>query len=543
MKIQTLAVIFIIIVLPMSLVLTSYMRTEIKTIKLDTSYDSKLLNSTYDAIKAFQLNTVNNTESDITESRISDIQASVNTFYNSLLTNFGYSGYNSDVMSEYVPAIVYTMYDGYYIYSPYKNILTDVTYETRTDGDGISEPTYENDDLIYGLKPYVYYSCRYERKNGDDFVITYSLDNYITVQGIVDGKYVNKSGYLIDGIEINTSYQQLINMDEEEKNGLRVKYDEVEIAVECGLEAFVGNEKYQYVKLNGTKYYYDQDKDEIFYILNGKKHTQVNSSSSEFDSYINIINNNNSAKRYYIEAFEFTAWVYNVLDGLTTESAQFDEGTEHYNIFSSSTGKNIQDSDSNFNRHRLAVIRNSIETNLQTAISNYAPGYTMPKISETDWDMLINNVCLITFMQGMSIGGKVYNGYAVVKNTLNKEVVATDSIYIISEGKYLRSTSNSLNNVSADLSEAVLNLDFERHVLTNEDNSYIYYYPKSLDKDIIYYGDYTSIVSQTDVNTEYEDIYKYMRSCRNDKLKTLYYTALGRERYGAYKVNNNDILY
>lgn len=38
-------------------------------------------------------------------------------------------------------------------------------------------------------------------KVGDDFVITYSLDNYITIQGIVNEHKVNDCGYLISNIE------------------------------------------------------------------------------------------------------------------------------------------------------------------------------------------------------------------------------------------------------------------------------------------------------------------------------------------------------
>src|SRR5699024_7044372 len=50
------------------------------------------------------------------------------------------------------------------------------------------------------IKPYIYYSSRYKR-GSDDFVITYSLDSYITIQGIINGKEVNDSGYLLSGVE------------------------------------------------------------------------------------------------------------------------------------------------------------------------------------------------------------------------------------------------------------------------------------------------------------------------------------------------------
>lgn len=174
MKLQGLAVIAIIIILPMTIILSSYSQSQIKTLQLQTQYDSKLQNATYDAIKAFQLNMSNSSTSDLANSKMRDIKASVNTFYNSLASHFNMVGYGKDVLQNYVPAIVYTLYDGYYIYSAYDNTLDNASYK--------------NGESIYGLKPYIYYSCRYKPNGNSDFVITYSLDSYITIQGIIDRK-------------------------------------------------------------------------------------------------------------------------------------------------------------------------------------------------------------------------------------------------------------------------------------------------------------------------------------------------------------------
>lgn len=175
MKLQGLAVIAIIIILPMTIILSSYSQSQIKTLQLQTQYDSKLQNATYDAIKAFQLNMSNSSTSDLANSKMRDIKASVNTFYNSLASHFNMVGYGKDVLQNYVPAIVYTLYDGYYIYSAYDNTLD-------------AEDKFDEGESIYGLKPYIYYSCRYKPNDNSDFVITYSLDSYITIQGIIDRK-------------------------------------------------------------------------------------------------------------------------------------------------------------------------------------------------------------------------------------------------------------------------------------------------------------------------------------------------------------------
>ncbi len=171
---------------------------------MQTSYDSKLTTATYDAVKAFQINSLNDSTSDSATSKIRDIEASVETFFNSVSENFQISEGDKDSIKNYVPALVYTMYDGFYIYSPFKNTIN--LNSEADEGIKIKEDsTYEDGQYLYGLKPYVYYSCRYKPDTENDFVITYSLDNYITIQGKIKNNQGqledwNVSGYLIDGI-------------------------------------------------------------------------------------------------------------------------------------------------------------------------------------------------------------------------------------------------------------------------------------------------------------------------------------------------------
>ena len=154
MKYQYLAVVFVIIMLPISLVFSAYIGAQLDTLDLQISYDTKLDNATYDAIKAFQLNTTNSTTSDLVNSKIRDIEAAANSFFTSIATNFNMAGYDSEVLQEYVPALVFTLYDGFYIYSPFENVLDENTNLP-------DDATYQNGDDIVGLKPYIYYSCRY----------------------------------------------------------------------------------------------------------------------------------------------------------------------------------------------------------------------------------------------------------------------------------------------------------------------------------------------------------------------------------------------
>ena len=164
MKLQHLTVIFAIIILPISLILGVYINNQVETLRLQILYDSKLNNATYDALKAFQLNTINNSMSNMSDSKMNDIEASSKIFFNSIASNFNMTGYDRNILKEYVPALVYTMYDGYYIYSTYENTITEEDYadQQKASINDNKPSTYQNGETLTGLKSYVYYSCRYK---------------------------------------------------------------------------------------------------------------------------------------------------------------------------------------------------------------------------------------------------------------------------------------------------------------------------------------------------------------------------------------------
>lgn len=521
MKIQNLAVIFVIIMLPISLILSEYTQNYMKTLDLQISYDSKLNNATYDAIKAFQLNTINNSTSDLANSKIRDIEASVNTFFNSVASNFNMAGYNSDVLKEYVPALVYTLYDGYYIYSPFINTLTETTVSSNSE--------YKDGEKVYGLKPYVYYSCRY--KNSEvDVVITYSLDNYITIRGIGRHGAINKSGYLINGINMN---------------GDEITYRGVTIDKGEYLSEFILDKEYTYVKINGVKYYYDADNGgKWFTMMNGQKNVKtIQYNTKQGKAY------SDAAYLYYKEAYEFGEWLDT--NGITTlkENDAVIENENNINGFSSEnlifnyndSAIPIEEPNSDFNQHRLAVIRYSIEKNLSIAIANYnnhsgvLTNFQMPKLKDDEWDKVLNNVCLISFLQGLNIGGKVYNGYSIIVNNKNEEVVTEDSIYIASDGEYYQIWDETISKKEDFKSEdyiGIFNINFERKSIIDDIGNTKYYYPKRQ------LGSYTSIVSQTSRDETYDgNVYKFLQD--KNELAKVYYTALGRERYSMLKVENN----
>ena len=630
MRIQDLAIIFIIIILPISIVLGAYTQMQISTISLQTEYDMKLIAATSDAIKAFQINTANSSTSDIANSKIRDIEASVSTFKASIKSVFGMNGYSEDEMNEYIPALVYTMYDGFYIYSRFNN--QNYLYEVDENGNVTNNPLDKNGENVFGLKPYISYSVKYNPNSDLDIVITYSLDNYISIKGMVkvDGEkqYWDKSGYLIDGIKKDASGKITYNGVEIDKNvvlsedlpaigslekgtykyvryngtkyylderNARViyflngnlmeinptsDYDKYKDMIEKGESlseelpqiGTLARGNYKYIVYNGTKYYLDERNTRIIYFLNGNlmeiKPKLDENIESSYKKYENMIENGESAYKFYDEANKFTQSVKNVLANLTNKDAQdfiinsngetiqttvFSDETEYkifdFNSDSSKPEKNIECRSSNFNQHRLAVIKNKIRTNLAIAITNFNSAYNiefqMPELTEEDWAKAMNNISLISFIQGIDIGGKTYNGYTIINNSESKEVVREENIYILGNDgfyhrigdKYLLEANNIGGNSEYDSNvnaSGRLNLDFNKQRAYTEDGSTVYYYPISK-----YYASYNSIVNQNYWDKDYDnynDIYAYVAT-KNVNLRKAFYMALGRERYGMYKSN------
>lgn len=217
MKLQNLTVIFIIIIIPIILVLSLYISSGIKTIKYQSLYDDGLLSATHDAVYSYELNSANNDYSENPETKRSIIKSSVKMFEKSLANSCGIPSYSSDEIEEYVPAVVFGMYDGFYMYAP--SGLYDAT-------------TGKVEDYAHNLKNYVYYSEVIRNASGKDITITYSLDNYITVSGDFGDGYEIKKGYLM-------------KVDDALYSG--VKYDNIKIYTE-EIDGEINTEATEYYK-------------------------------------------------------------------------------------------------------------------------------------------------------------------------------------------------------------------------------------------------------------------------------------------------------
>lgn len=318
MKLQNLTVIFIAIIIPVILLLSIYITTGQKTIKYQTQYDTGLVTASHDAVYAYEINSTSSEFSDSPEKKRELLKASINAFEKSLCNSCGISSYSQSEIEEYIPAIVFGMYDGFYMYAP---------SELEQNG----KTTYK-----HNLKNYVYYSETLD----DGTVIRYSLDTYI----VVISKDGIRAGYLID------------------------------------------EDKYKSLSIT--------------------------------DEY---------AKTYYTDATDFTGWVKKQ----NNFPAYLKPGNDN----------DPEDENSAFVQHKREIMKNKIENVLNSSITAYSQRlgsktYKMPKLSEEDWQKIYNNISMVAFFQGKSIGLKDYNGYCVLNSTNSKEYANPNLLYFIYGGEY-----------------------------------------------------------------------------------------------------------
>ena len=493
MKIQNMAVIFCVIIIPIVLVLSSYLQSQISTITLQTQYDSYLLDATYDAVAAFQINISNEDLSTVSDSLRSIIDASTNTFVSSLAMSLGISNANENMVKPYIPAILYTLYDGYYIYTPtrvtdiltndegelirvgdvgVKKVATDTDASGLTYGvysyDGTTAATFETSD--YGrilhrvnngatnksdyryttsmydssnpyptyyktdfmLKPFSAYTARYVVGNDIDITINYTLDNFISLYGSIKGVYYSKSGYLInpDSVTIN----QLLDASGNDITNDVMNRDERRIK-----EAIIGDEiKYGKITLaDGSVIEFDKNSGTTY----NKEATEAVSyylSSKYFSNWLkqnlSIIEERNIIQ----DAEEAATIAKNDRDGkLKLDGVQ--------KIFNLGNTNNPEDLSSDFAQHRMKVIRNNIQYNLNLTISAYSEmsqgtgtlyNFKLPILLEEDWEKITTSVTMVSFFQGMKCGTKFYNNYAIVVSQNNEQVINEENIFFSKEGEF-----------------------------------------------------------------------------------------------------------
>ena len=318
MKLQNMAIIFLVVTIPLIMILSYYLNMQQQTLKLQAEYDTKLAEATKEGIKAFETNTVDWSEwvSETTTKKARDnVQAAINTFITSLANNLHLSGTAKEFMLNYIPAVAMTVYDGYYIYSPTyvpvtienddgvqlfydktENKVTDsdegeILYEAKTNGKTYTY-TYENDaseieqKTLYNvttnvadakmeyktiLNNKISYSARYKGASNTNVMVNYTLDNRIYVYGKVNGEDVNKDGYLValESYSLPRIHLNTLNP----KNDSNIVVDKAIQGTECDnteIESEVLSEKIIYFESNDYiqdtfKYIYDITHEKLYY--------------------------------------------------------------------------------------------------------------------------------------------------------------------------------------------------------------------------------------------------------------------------------------
>ncbi len=609
MKLQNMTVIFIIIMIPIIIVTSYYIGLQIKTITMQKDYTVKLQTAAKDSIQALEINTVewNSASSNLADSKRRDVLASINTFTTSLANNMGIGGAGKGRIQTYIPAIVYTMYDGYYIYS------ASLMKDQDTTKDGLTQ--FENDGTIksngissyqYILKPYSPYSARYASANGSiDVTVNYTLDNYIRVYGTVNGEYQAKEGYLVvcddnAGVEnvsqkgsisgityrgatikpetlkenvyivgeevkeykyIYDQYDNKLYWDENESNYFSVdKYNNkvyLQNALPEGDAGFSITNRFRKISIpmysNG-----EWTVQKVFQILNpggGYKFYYENQSGAfvEFtnpEKTLGTVNQEEdySAINYCVESYVFTKWVNKYLKDITVKNIQSPTGGQYNNvgedasIFAINSNNNPDPENdgayatSVLAQHKKDIIINTIEKNLSQATAqaqemnpNYE--YRLPQLSYDEWEQALSNISIIAFMQGMPIGLKYYNNYAIATSTLNKEFVDPDELYFAgTDDQYYH--QRQCDQATGSNYIGYRSIDYVAKSYEVENDTTKYYYPHA-----------------NGGNSELECYYclvnrsTYKLVEKNPTWTNSYYNALARERYmqldepGTYKPN------
>ncbi len=497
MKLQYMIVIFIAVVLPISLVLSVYTQLQIKTMVSQVSYDTKLTDATHDAAVALHTNIMNNgSQATIYDVMRANVLAATNVFMNSIATSLGVGGYSENELNQHIPAIVYTMYDGYYIYTPYSEFKSQE--EKRT------------------LKPYVYYTKRYTDGN-TDIVVNYSLDNYIAIYGKINGEGVAKSGYLVNPdvtSDDGSTYKgyNILKEDGSMESGIfaRQKLEQKEDRSKTPHE-------YSY-QLEYTLPYKKAEEEKAEAAAEGKTLTEEETEQGKYEY---------AAINYYKEAKEFTNFVI-------TNLGNFDFNGDGKKIFQIDSNNDPEDEGSAFNAERAKVIKDSIEDNLIIAISNFnqkTPGtsnYRIPEMSSTDWDIVTKDFTVIAYMEGLKSGFKTYNSYAITPLASNNLYVNKNDIYYKGNDpneKYYHTLN--CNKIQGDKITGYAGYNFTKVGQDVSENSKIvtkYFYLKD------FLACYHCAVNRT-MEPVTDDAMK-------NKYLTAYYTAIARERQLTYKTSN-----
>ena len=298
------------------------------------------------------------------------------------------------------------------------------------------------------------------------------------------------------------------------------------VITQQGIEATPETINCKYCYKDKHKYYfYEKDGSEIWFTHNPTgKLISVNAKSMGLEKEML---ENDSAINYYKEALEFSGWIKETFkDGISANTMIKPDGkavsiltdpSDVYYIFKDDTTDILNPINDNaaFTQHKLNVMQASITYNLNVAITNYAGtsgiDFRMPEMSETEWNKILTNISMVSFVQGMPIGFKTYNNYAVVTSTNNQMYVTDESIYYVANSSNEEDSSEhhraNCSNLTGDNLTGYASVEFDKYTVNYQTEYEENEKTKALDHYLDYYRHrsldcYNCIVNKTASNEE-----------------------------------------
>ena len=528
MKLQNLIIIFIVIIIPIILIFSYYLDLEANTISMQTDYDEKLMESTKEAIEAFSINTTewNREYNAFANVKKRNVMNSINTFTTSLQNKLGIGGSSKERILNYIPAMVYIMYDGYYIYTPTYVPETYVDeqgkqifyYENAQSGyQEVTEPTQTiNHEIVPGevmyiansggtttniadakktykhiLKAFVPYTKKYERY-GNQYIVNYSLDNFVRIYNNDYGNVI-KEGYILE------DYSRP-NIEEIIDSGMIEELEEI-VAYKDSNGNMV-TKKFNYIyNSNGEKRYYDSTFNRYFTVGKDYVRRQLidanvgdptaeykkvliparRNGDTEYETCYQLLNTTHAGitrdYNWYVDIepnLEYRDTVDIPEIFLNEDCSVYNYYVEAYyfnNWLDNTLGPNER---LNILNDKKSNVIENINNNLNLSITNYSANsnidFKLPKITEEDWEQALSNISLITFFQGVKTGLKKYNNYAIATSTENNEFVGEDAIYYMGNGDdyYHR---YGCSDIVGRVSGAYKNIDYKLQTYYNENDN------------------------------------------------------------------------
>lgn len=367
MKIQHWAIIFIIIILPFSIICRDTIKKKNILLRDETRINNIVDNATYDAVSQIVEVSEELGYGKNIPMTYGVADAAIDRFFNTLSVNFNLPigrQKAEEYFSPYIPAIVIVGYDGLYVYS----------YEQTNSG-------YD-----FTLKPKIPYACTYSLDSlgapGKSVTIHFTLDNYVTV-------------YFPDDVFLKDAPDALGNLDNEGTHFISGYVGEVmedaasdPYEINTGIESDGTSRAGSDIKqINYIKNTLPMFTDNLSYILKEWASRRTTDPSNRA-RYLTVLYEDNANQDYVydddgnitVNASEFHVLRRETIINLIT-SVLREEFNEH-NHFSDTLGLTYE--------------------------------FNIPEIGRDQWNNTINDVSVLAFFQGMPIGAdSYYNNYSL----------------------------------------------------------------------------------------------------------------------------------